>query len=111
MSDTIFPAEISVHELKAMHEAGRAFVLLDVREREEWATARIMWAKLIPMREVSERITELPKNGNVVVMCHAGVRSDRVARYLRGQGFASVANLAGGIDAWSRDVDPNVPTY
>ncbi len=111
MTDAVLPAEISVRELKAMHEAGRAFVLLDVRERDEWETARIMWAKHVPMGEVAERVTELPKNGNVVVMCHAGVRSDRVAHYLREHGFASVANLAGGIDAWARDVDPSVPTY
>lgn len=111
MSDAVLPAEISATQLKAMHDAGRAFVLLDVRERDEWDVARIMWAKHVPMGEVPERLAELPVNANVVVMCHAGVRSDRVARYLRDRGFSSVANLAGGIDAWSRDVDANVPTY
>lgn len=111
MSDAVLPAEISVAELKAMHDAGRAFILLDVRERDEWETARIMWAKHVPMGDVPERMTELPKDGNVVVMCHAGVRSERVARYLRDCGFSSVANLAGGIDAWSRTIDANVPTY
>jgi len=111
VSDAALPAEISVVELKAMHDAGRAFVLLDVRERDEWATARIMWAKHVPMGELAERLTELPRDGSVVVMCHGGHRSDRVARYLRERGFTSVANLAGGIDAWSRDVDANVPTY
>ena len=111
MSDAILPSEISVVDLKGMHDAGRAFVLLDVRERDEWETARIVWAKHVPMGEMPERLTELPKNGNVVVMCHAGYRSDRVARYLRDNGFTSVANLTGGIDAWSRDVDASVPTY
>ncbi|GAC1448487.1 MAG: rhodanese-like domain-containing protein [Vulcanimicrobiaceae bacterium] len=111
MSDAILPAEISVVELKAMHDAGRAFVLLDVRERDEWETARIMWAKHVPMAQISARLTELPRDGNVVVMCHGGYRSDRVARYLRDQGFTSVANLAGGIDAWSQTIDPAVPTY
>jgi len=111
VTDAVLPAETSARELKRMHDAGRAFVLLDVRERDEWETARIMWAKHVPMGEIPERVTELPKNGNVIVMCHAGVRSDRVARYLRERGFASVANLAGGIDAWARDVDPSVPTY
>ena len=111
MTDAILPTEISVTQLKAMHEAGRAFVLLDVRERDEWETARIIWAKHVPMGDVPVRLQELPKNGNVIVMCHAGVRSDRVARYLREHGFTSVANLAGGIDAWSREIDAAVPTY
>ncbi len=111
MSDAILPEEISVTELRRMHDAGRAFVLLDVREDDELRVARIMWAKHIPMAEVPSRLTELPPGGNIIVMCHAGVRSNSVARYLRANGFASVANLAGGIDAWSRDVDPSVPLY
>ena len=111
MSDATLSAEISVRELKAMHDAGRAFVLLDVRERDEWETARIMWAKHVPMGDVPVRLNELPVNGNVIVMCHAGYRSDRVAQYLREHDFTSVANLAGGIDAWSREIDPAVPTY
>ena len=111
MSDAILPAEISVTQLKAMHEAGRAFVLLDVRERDEWETARIMWAKHVPMGDVPVRLKELPVDGNVIVMCHSGYRSDRVAQYLREHEFTSVANLAGGIDAWSREIDPAVPTY
>ncbi len=111
MSDAILPAEISVTQLKAMHEAGRAFVLLDVRERDEWETARIMWAKHVPMNDVPVRLKELPADGNVIVMCHSGYRSDRVAQYLREHDFTSVANLTGGIDAWSREIDPSVPTY
>ncbi|GAC1305879.1 MAG: rhodanese-like domain-containing protein [Vulcanimicrobiaceae bacterium] len=111
MTDRVLPPEISVRELRAMHEAGRAFVLLDVREDDELAIARIMWAKHVPMGAVPERITELPPGANLVVMCHAGVRSERVARYLRERGFTSVANLAGGIDAWSCEIDPSVPRY
>ena len=111
MTDAVLPHEISVRDLRAMHEAGRAFVLLDVREDDELALARIMWAKHVPMHAVPERIAELPPGGNLVVMCHAGVRSERVAAYLRERGFASVANLAGGIDAWSCEIDPRVPRY
>ena len=111
MSDAVLAEEISVSELKAMHDAGRAFVLLDVREYDELASARIMWAKHVPMASVADRLTELPRNGNIVVMCHAGVRSDRVARYLRDVGFTSVANLAGGIDAWSLEIDGRVARY
>ncbi len=111
MSDAVLSGEISVRDLKEMHDAGRAFVLLDVREDDELALAYIRWAKHIPMQAVPERLTELPRDGNVVVMCHGGVRSDRVARYLRDLGFTSVANLAGGIDAWAREIDPTVPLY
>jgi rhodanese-related sulfurtransferase len=110
IGDTL-PAEISVAELKRMYDAARAFVLLDVREPDELETARIRWAKHVPMRDVPARITELPRDGNIVVMCHGGMRSERVARYLRDNGFTSVANLAGGIDAWSREIDPSVPRY
>ncbi len=111
MSDAVLAEEISVSELKRMHDAGRAFVLVDVREDDELAIARIVWAKHVPMQTIPDRITELPRDGNIVVMCHAGVRSDRVARYLRENGFSSVANLAGGIDAWSHEIDAGVPLY
>ncbi|GAC1300579.1 MAG: rhodanese-like domain-containing protein [Vulcanimicrobiaceae bacterium] len=111
MSDATLADEISVAELKRLHDAGRAFVLLDVREDDELALARIVWAKHVPMDAVPERLTELPRDGNIVVMCHGGVRSERVARYLRHAGFTSVANLAGGIDAWSHEIDPSVPLY
>ncbi len=105
------PAEISVSELKRMHDAGSDFLLLDVREDDELATASVGFAKHVPMATVPERLGELPKDGDIVVMCHGGSRSGRVARYLRENGFRSVANLAGGIDAWSREVDPAVPIY
>ncbi len=105
------PAEISVAELKRMHDDAVPFVLLDVREDDELATASVDFAKHIRMATVPERMGELPKDGDIVVMCHGGSRSDRVARYLRENGFTSVANLAGGIDAWSREIDSTVPTY
>jgi rhodanese-related sulfurtransferase len=105
------PEEISVAELKRMHDDAEPFVLLDVREDDEIATASLDFAKHIPMGSVPERLGELPKDGNIVVMCHGGGRSGRVASYLRQQGFESVANLAGGIDAWSVEVDPSVPRY
>jgi rhodanese-related sulfurtransferase len=63
------------------------------------------------MGSVPERLAEIPREADVVVMCHGGVRSDRVAAFLRANGYASVANLAGGIASWSRDVDPSVPAY
>ena len=105
------PAEISVAELKRMHDDAEPFVLLDVREDDEVATASVDFAKHIPMASVPERLGELSKDGNIVVMCHGGGRSSRVAKYLRENGFTSVANLAGGIDAWSEEIDPGVPRY
>ena len=105
------PDEIGVAELKRMHDDAVPFTLLDVREDDEVATASVDFAKHIPMGAVAERLGELPKDGDIVVMCHGGTRSARVAAYLRQHGFASVANLAGGIDAWAREIDPSVPTY
>jgi rhodanese-related sulfurtransferase len=91
-------------------EAGGA-VLLDVRESAELALARVAAAVHIPMRDVPTRLHELDPSRPVVVMCHSGVRSRRVAEYLRGGGFNEVYNLAGGIDAWSREIDASVPRY
>jgi adenylyltransferase/sulfurtransferase len=105
------PDEISVQELQRMHESNAAFTLVDVREDDELAIAKLGWAKHIPMGQVADRLAELDKNADIIVMCHGGMRSDRVARYLRQNGFAHVANLAGGIDAWSNEIDPSVPTY
>lgn len=105
------PAEISVSELQRMHDDAEPFVLLDVREDDEVATASLDFAKHIPMGSIPERVGELPKDGNIVVMCHGGSRSGRVSKYLRENGFSSVANLAGGIDAWSQEIDPGVPRY
>jgi rhodanese-related sulfurtransferase len=103
--------EISVRELHRKREAGEAFVLLDVREADELALASLSGALHVPMGEVAARLTELPRESEIVVMCHSGVRSEHVTRYLQAQGFERVANLAGGIDAWSYEIDPSVPAY
>jgi rhodanese-related sulfurtransferase len=86
-------------------------VLLDVREHDELAVAAVQGALHIPMREVPGRLGELDGNKSLVVMCHAGVRSRRVAEYLSANGFPTVFNLAGGIDAWSTQLDSHVPRY
>lgn len=88
-----------------------ALTLLDVRENDERATARIDPSVHIPMREVPGRIRELPRDRTLVVYCHHGGRSEMVAGFLASQGFDQVVNLEGGIDAWSRKVDPSVPRY
>ena len=103
--------EISVTELKRMHDETEPFMLLDVREDDEIATASLDFARHIPMASVPERLGSLPKDRPIIVMCHGGTRSGRVAKYLRENGFPDVANLTGGIDAWSVEIDPGVPRY
>jgi len=103
--------DLSVVELARRRAEGAAPTVLDVREADELATARIPDVVHIPMDEIPARANELPKDAELVVMCHGGGRSARVARYLRTQGFANVRNLDGGIDAWSAQVDPSVPRY
>ena len=103
--------EISVFELKRRRDAGESLVLLDVREPDEIATASISNALTIPMGEIPARFAELPAGVPIVVMCHGGVRSARVTSYLNANGYEEAVNLAGGIDAWSCEVDPTVPRY
>ncbi len=101
------PAEVA----RRLKETPAAVVLLDVREEFERATARIEPSIHIPMAEVAGRLAELPKDRPIVVYCHGGTRSAMVAGFLEHHGFPEVANLHGGIDAWSRQVDPSVPRY
>jgi rhodanese-related sulfurtransferase len=86
-------------------------VLLDVREPWEYERARIEGATLIPMRELPARIAQLEAESDTVAICHHGGRSMQAAMYLEKQGFKRVHNLVGGIDAWSRSVDPAIPLY
>jgi sulfur-carrier protein adenylyltransferase/sulfurtransferase len=102
--------QISVEDLKKMLDAKEKFVLLDVREQEEYDTAKIAGSKLIPLGALSGRLAELDKNVPIVVHCHSGGRSNRAAQWLQSQGYKA-SNLAGGITAWSDRIDPSVPTY
>jgi rhodanese-related sulfurtransferase len=86
-------------------------VLLDVREPWEYQRARIEGSQLVPMRDVPGRAAELDSSRELVAICHHGGRSMQVAMFLEKQGFTRVHNLMGGIDAWSRAVDPAVPLY
>ena len=98
-------------ELLDRREQGELWQVLDVREPWEVEIARIDGAQLIPMSEVPGRLAELARDEPVAVLCHSGGRSARVAAFLADQGFARVANVAGGIDAWSLEVDPSIPRY
>jgi rhodanese-related sulfurtransferase len=86
-------------------------LLLDVREPDEHAIARLPEALHIPMQQVPARLDELPRHKAIVVMCHTGRRSAQVAAFLMANGFEDVYNLRGGIDAWSVEVDPKIPRY
>ena len=105
--------EIDVHAVRALQAKAESFLLLDCREPDEHAITRIAGAVLIPMRTIPERMAELEphRSGRIVVHCHHGVRSMRVTMFLRERGFANVQSMAGGIEAWSVEIDPDTPRY
>jgi rhodanese-related sulfurtransferase len=104
--------EITPEEVKTKLAAAETFTLLDVREPWEFEAARIEGAKLMPMGEAPSRARqELDPEDRVVVVCHHGIRSMNVTVWLRQQGFEKAQSMRGGIDAWSRRVDGNVPVY
>jgi sulfur-carrier protein adenylyltransferase/sulfurtransferase len=102
---------MSAHELKRKIDAREPFDLIDVREAFEYEIARIDGAKLIPLGEIADRMSELQRERPIVIHCHSGRRSAEAVRLLQQRGFANVYNLEGGIDAWSDQIDPNVPKY
>jgi adenylyltransferase/sulfurtransferase len=102
--------QITVKELKCRIDAGEDVNILDVREPWEQKLAQI-GGKLIPQNEVPRRLAEIDREREIIVHCHAGVRSQRIAEFLKQQGYPRVANLAGGINAWSVEIDPKVPKY
>ena len=103
--------EISAPELKARRDRGEKPLVIDVREQWELQLASIPDVVHVPMSQVPARIGELSRDAETIVMCHAGGRSLRVAHFLANQGFTNVANLTGGIAAWSELVDATVPHY
>jgi len=103
--------EIQAEEVKRLRDEGEEFTFLDCREPWEHQTAHIEGTKHIPMQDIPARIQELDPDEHIVVICHHGVRSMNVTAWLRQQGFEKVQSVAGGIDHWSRTIDPKVPTY
>jgi rhodanese-related sulfurtransferase len=102
---------VSVLELADWRRENRAHALLDVREAPELAICQLENASHIPMAQVPARLSELPRDVPLVVMCHHGMRSRRVVDFLRASGLRNAVNLEGGIDAWSAQVDRSVPRY
>jgi rhodanese-related sulfurtransferase len=104
--------EITIDQARTLLATPPAPVLLDVREPWEFDTAHIPGATLIPMQEIPARaFNELDEDAPILVLCHHGARSLSVAAWLRNQGFAQAQSIAGGIDAWSRQIDPAIPRY
>jgi len=102
--------QISVTELKRRMDAGEKPFILDVREPFEYQIANI-GGTLIPQGQVPQRLAELDRDREIIVQCKSGGRSQRIAEFLKQSGYPNVANLAGGILAWSDEVDPSVPKY
>ena len=105
-----FPIEVSVHDLKRALGEGSA-TIADVREPWEAEIARIEGALLVPLGEFAARAKELPRDKPILIHCHHGGRSMQATQWLRRNGYDRVSNVAGGIDAWSREIDPTVPRY
>jgi rhodanese-related sulfurtransferase len=103
--------EIPVTELKARRDRGDMPLVIDVREEWELQLASIPGVVHVPMNQLPARLGEFSRDAETIVMCHAGGRSLRVAHYLANQGFTNVANLTGGISAWSQEIDATVPQY
>jgi adenylyltransferase/sulfurtransferase len=106
------PLELSVEEAKHLLDTKLGQVLLiDVREPDEFEICRIAGAEPIPMRQIPEHVSTLPKDKHLLIHCHHGGRSLRVTQYLRANGFTAVTNVAGGIDAWAQTFDPAMRRY
>jgi rhodanese-related sulfurtransferase len=106
------PLEITPTEVKRRVDAGEELSLIDVRDQVEHQICRIDGATLIPMREISQQFDRLEEIAMpLIVFCHHGVRSLTVVSWLREQGLPECTSMAGGIDAWSREVDPKTPRY
>lgn len=103
--------ELAPAQFVDLRNSDSQWQLVDVREQWELDIASIECTVQIPMMEIPARLCELDKTRPVAVICHSGGRSGRVADFLCQQGFARVANIVGGIDAWTMEVDSTVPRY
>ena len=109
--DILAHIEVTPREVKALLTRGEKFLLVDVREKWEYDTSRIEGATLIPLREIPANLRRLEDAGEIVLLCHHGLRSLDAAAWLRSQGVAGARSMAGGIDRWSAEVDSTVPRY
>ncbi len=107
------PIEVSCQDVKQSLDAGEPFLLLDCREQNEFDLVSIPQAVLLPMSQLMSRVGELEEHRQkrIVVHCHHGGRSLRVAGWLREQGFLQSQSMAGGIDEWAVEISPSMPRY
>ncbi len=104
--------EITVKELKQKMDAGENVQLIDVRQPDEYAFAKIEGAKLIPLGEILRRMDEIDESKETIVQCKSGGRSARAIEAMQRAGFkGELKNLVGGITAWSDEIDPTIPKY
>lgn len=102
---------ISPEDVRQRRERGDPFTLVDCREAAELEIASIAGALHVPLSDFPQRVAALSPDGDYVIFCHHGVRSQRAAAYLREMGFRNVSSMSGGIDAWSVRIDAAVPRY
>jgi rhodanese-related sulfurtransferase len=108
----MLPPEITAEQYQALRAQPNPPLLLDVREPIEVATAQIAGSTNIPMGDIPGRAhQELDPDSPIIVLCHHGARSLSVTMWLRREGFEHAQSLAGGIDGWSRSIDPTIPRY
>ena len=103
--------EVRPAEIKRRLEAGETLEVIDVREQNEYDYAHVEGTTLRPMSQIQSWWQDLPRDRELVIMCHHGGRSAQVCAALHGAGFEHLTNMTGGIDAWSTEVDPSVPRY
>ena len=103
--------EVDPREVKDMLARPEKLLFVDVRERWEYDTSHIEGSVLIPLREIPANLARLEAAGELVLFCHHGMRSLDAAAWLRSQGVEGARSMAGGIDRWSAEIDPNTPRY
>jgi rhodanese-related sulfurtransferase len=110
-TDAVSQWAMTVHELMRWRDRGEPHLVVDVREPAELAICWLDQARPIPMNQIPDNVERLPRDRPIVVMCHHGIRSAQVVDYLRQSGLTNAVNLHGGIDAWAREVDPQMAVY
>jgi adenylyltransferase/sulfurtransferase len=103
--------EVAPGEVKDMLARGEKLFFVDVREKWEYDTTHIEGSVLIPLRDIPANLARLEAASELVLFCHHGMRSLDAAAWLRAQGVEGARSMAGGIDRWSAEIDPNVPRY